>query len=157
MVDQPQYLTPEGLETLEKQLKELKEFRRPQVLDRLHRSLEEGGELSENAEYEDAKTEQAYIEGQIIRLETILRQAEVIEPTDHYDKVMVGARVTVVEKGYDEPEQYQIVGSAEANPREGKISVESPIGKALLGAKVGAKIKVETPDGETVFKIKSID
>lgn len=157
MVDQPQYLTQEGLETLEKQLKELKEFRRPQVLDRLHRSLEEGGELSENAEYEDAKTEQAYIEGQIIRLEVILRQAEVIEPTDHYDKVMIGARVTVVEKGYDEPEQYQIVGSAEANPREGKISVESPIGKALLGAKVGAKVKVATPDGETVFKIKSID
>jgi len=157
MVDQPQYLTPEGLETLEKQLKELKEFRRPQVLDRLHRSLQEGGELSENAEYEDAKIEQAYIEGQIVRLETILRQAEVIEPTDHYDKVMIGAHVTVVEKGYDDPEQYQIVGSAEANPREGKISVESPIGKALLGAKVGAKVKVATPDGETVFKIKSID
>jgi transcription elongation factor GreA len=157
MVNQPQYLTQEGLESLEKRLKNLVEVRRPQVAERLRQSLEEGGDLSENSEYEDAKNEQAFIEGEIARLEMILSTAQIIEDVDVKDEVVPGAHVTVVEEGTKELEVYHLVGSAEANPREGKISVESPLGKALLGAKVGDKVKVKAPDGELVFKIKSVE
>jgi transcription elongation factor GreA len=157
MVDQPQYLTREGMEALEKRLRNLIEVRRPQVAERLRLSLDEGGELSENSEYVDAKNEQAFVEGEIARLEGILSTATLIEDTGERDTVMPGARVTVVEKGIDEEEVYYLVGSAEANPREGKVSIESPVGKALLGAKVGDKVKVTTPDGDIVFRIKAID
>jgi transcription elongation factor GreA len=156
MVDQPQYLTPEGLQNLEKRLKDLKEIRRPQVAERLRQAMEEGGDLSENAEYEDAKNEQAFVEGEIVRLETIISSAQIIENTGKSDQVLVGSHVTVVEQGTKEQEVYHLVGSAEANPREGKISTESPLGKALLGAKVGQKVSVKAPDGEIIFTIKSI-
>ncbi|MEQ8672947.1 MAG: transcription elongation factor GreA [Aggregatilineales bacterium] len=157
MVNQPQYLTQEGLETLEKRLRVLIEVRRPQVAERLRLSLEEGGELTENAEYEDAKNEQAFIEGEVARLENIVRTALIIEENGDKEHVSIGARVTVVEKGYDEEEVYHLVGSAEANPREGKVSIESPVGKALVGAKIGDKVKVKAPDGEFVYVIKSIE
>lgn len=158
MVDQPQYLTPEGLVNLEKRLADLKEVRRPQVADRLRQAMEEGGDLSENAEYEDAKNEQAFIEGEIARIEGIISSAQIIENNGgKKDSVTVGARVTVEEKGTKEQEVYFLVGSAEANPREGKISVESPVGKALIGAKKNQKVSVKTPDGEIVFTIKAIE
>ncbi|HEX2620414.1 MAG TPA: transcription elongation factor GreA [Phototrophicaceae bacterium] len=157
MVDQPQYLTPEGLVNLEKRLKNLKEVRRPQVAERLRQAMDEGGDLNENAEYEDAKNEQAFVEGEIARLEAIVSSAQIIEDTGKKDQVVVGSRVTVIEKGTKEQEVYHLVGSAEANPTEGKISTESPLGKALIGAKVGQKITVKAPDGELVFTIKSID
>lgn len=157
MVDQPQYLTPEGLITLEKRLKNLKEVRRPQVAERLRQAMDEGGDLNENAEYEDAKNEQAFVEGEIVRLEAIVSSAQIIEDTGKKDQVVVGSHVTVVEKGTKEQEVYHLVGSAEANPSEGKISTESPLGKALIGAKVGQKVTVKAPDGELVFTIKSID
>lgn len=157
MADGRQYLTREGMETLDKRLRNLIEVRRPQVAERLRQSLEEGGDLTENSEYEDAKNEQAFIEGEIMRLEYILNNAELIENTGATDKVGLGSFVTVMEKGTDEEEVYHIVGSAEANPRAGKISIESPVGKALLGSKVGDRVKVHTPNGETIFKIKSID
>ena len=157
MVNQSQYLTQEGMEALEKRLRNLLEVRRPQVAERLRLALEEGGDLTENSEYEDAKNEQAFIEGEIIRLEAILSSAEIIEEVKSRDEVVPGARVTVVEQGSKEQEVYHLVGSAEANPREGRISVESPLGKALLGAKVGAKVTVQAPDGEIVFKIKAIE
>lgn len=157
MVDKPQYLTKEGLLNLEKRLSNLKDVRRPQVAERLRLAMEEGGELGENAEYEDAKNEQAFIEGEITRLEIIINTAEIIEGNDNKDVVGIGSHVTIVEKGSDEEEHYQIVGSAEANPAEGKLSMESPLGKALLGSKSGQKVKVAAPDGELVFKIKSID
>lgn len=157
MVEQPQYLTPEGLLTLEKRLRNLKEVRRPQVAERLRLAMEEGGDLNENAEYEDAKNEQAFIEGEIVRLETIVSSALIIEETGKKDQVVVGSHVTVVEKGTKEQEVYHLVGSAEANPTEGKISTESPLGKALIGAKVGQKVTVKAPDGELIFTIKSID
>lgn len=157
MVNQPQYLTQEGMNNLEKRLKNLIEVRRPQIAERLRQSLEEGGDLSENSEYEDAKNEQAFVEGEIARLEMILSTAEIIEDTGEKDEVVPGARVTVVEKGTKDEEVYFLVGSAEANPREGKISVESPLGKALLGSKVGDKVTVKAPDGEIVFTIKSIE
>lgn len=157
MVDQPQYLTQEGMETLERRLKDLIEVRRAQVAERLRQALEEGGELTENSEYEDAKNEQAFIEGEIMRLEGILSSAQLIETGLQYDQVQPGARVTVIEKGQDTEEVFFIVGSAEANPREGKISVVSPLGKALMGSKVGDRVKVKTPDGEITFKIQAIE
>jgi transcription elongation factor GreA len=156
MVDQPQYLTPEGLDNLEKRLKHLKEVRRPEVAERLRMAMEEGGDLSENAEYEDAKNEQAFVEGEIFRLERILSSAQIIEQVENTGVVTVGSFVTVVEKGTKEQEVYHLVGSAEANPREGKISTESPLGKALMGAKVGDKVVVNAPDGKLTFTIKSI-
>ncbi|MDX1992213.1 MAG: transcription elongation factor GreA [bacterium] len=155
--NQPQYLTQEGLEALEKRLKNLIEVRRPQVAERLRQSMEEGGELSENAEYEDAKNEQAFIEGEIVRLETIISSAQIVEAVANKGVVGFGAHVTVVEQGTKEQEIYHLVGSAEANPREGKVSIESPLGKALMGAKIGEKVTVKAPDGDIVFKIVSIE
>jgi transcription elongation factor GreA len=152
-----QYLTPEGLKNMEARLKHLTEVRRAEVAERLRLALEEGGDLSENAEYEDAKNEQAFVEGEILRLEAILSTAQIIEATNRKDEVQLGSLITVVEKGSKEKEVYHLVGSAEANPRDGKISVESPLGKVLLGAKVGAQVKVNAPDGELVFVIKSIE
>ena len=156
-MNQPQYLTLEGLKKLEDRLKFLQDVRRPEVAERLRQALEEGGDLSENAEYEDAKNEQAFVEGEIQRLEGILSSAQVIEETKgKKDTVVLGSRVTVVEEGESDKEIYHLVGSAEANPAEGKISSESPLGKALLGAKVGAKVKVNAPAGEITFVIKAI-
>lgn len=151
-----QYLTPEGLKNLEERLKHLTEVRRAEVAERLRRALEEGGDLSENAEYEDAKNEQAFIEGEILRLEAILSTAQIIEATRNSDQVQLGSVVTVIEKGSKEKEVYHLVGSAEANPREGKISIESPLGKALMGAKVGDQVVVNAPDGQITFVIKAI-
>lgn len=156
MVDKPQYLTPEGLQELEKRLHYLTTVRRAEVAERLRHALEEGGDLSENAEYEDAKNEQAFVEGEILRLETILSSAQVIESTGSKDRVGLGSKVTVVEKGTQDKEIYHLVGSAEARPSEGKISVESPLGKALLGAKLNEKVTVNAPDGEIIFVIKEI-
>ncbi len=157
MVDQPEYLTPEGLEKLQKRLNDLREVRRPEIAERLRMALQEGGDLSENAEYEDAKNQQAFVEGEIARLEIILSNAQVIETNGGNDVINPGSVITVVEKGSKEEEIYHLVGSAEANPREGKISVESPLGKALLGAKVKDKVVVNAPDGDLTFVIKAIE
>lgn len=157
MMSDVQYLTPEGMKQLEARLQDLVEVRRAQVAERLRLALEEGGDLTENAEYEDAKNEQAFIEGEIQRLEQILSSAQLIEqPKGKRDTVVLGSMITVLEKGSKEKEIYHLVGSAEANPREGKISSESPLGKALLGAKVNDKVTVHAPDGELVFVIKGI-
>lgn len=153
----PQYLTVKGLEELEARLKYLKDIRRPEVADRLRLALEEGGDLTENAEYEDAKNEQAFVEGEVMRIEGILSSAQVIEESKgKKDSVKVGVVVTVVEEGTKDKEVYHLVGSAEANPQEGKISVESPLGKAILGAKVGDKINVNAPEGPITFIVKAI-
>jgi len=153
----PQYLTVKGLEELETRVKYLKDVRRPEVAERLREALEEGGDLTENAEYEDAKNEQAFVEGEIMRLDGILSSAQVSEETKgKKDSVKVGVVVTVVEEGTKDKEVYHLVGSAEANPQEGKISVESPLGKAILGAKVGDKVQVNAPEGEITFIVKAI-
>ncbi|MCC6616956.1 MAG: transcription elongation factor GreA [Anaerolineae bacterium] len=157
MSNQTEYLTPEGFRELENKLKYLRETRRSEVAERLRLAMEEGGDLSENAEYEDAKNEQAFVEGDIIRLETILSSAQIIESSGKRDHVEVGARVTVQEKGTQDKEIYQLVGSAEANPADGRISVESPMGKALIGSKVGDQVKVQAPAGDIVFVIKKIE
>lgn len=156
-MNSPQYVTVKGLEDLETRLKYLKEVRRPEVAERLRQALEEGGDLTENAEYEDAKNEQAFVEGEVMRLEGILSSAQVIEESKgKKDSVKVGAFVTVIEEGTKDKEVYHLVGSAEANPQDGKISIESPLGKAILGAKVGDKVQVNAPEGEITFIVKAI-
>ena len=156
MVDETQYLTQEGMDSLEKRLNYLTKVRRPEVAERLRQALEDGGEITENTEYEDAKNEQAFIEGEIVRIDRILRSAKLIEPTDNNDEVHIGSLVKVNEKGTDDVEEYRLVGPAEANPRDGKISTESPLGKALLGSKVGDKVKIKAPDGDITFVIQEI-
>jgi transcription elongation factor GreA len=156
MSDQTQYLTPNGLRELEARLEYLRNVRRQEVASRLHQALEEGGELVENAEYEDAKNEQAFVEGEILRLETILSNAQIIENTGPKDVVGLGDKVKVQEKGHKQTEFFTIVGAAEANPKEGRISNESPLGKALMGHKVGEKVTVRAPDGNIEFTIKAI-
>lgn len=155
MVNAPTPLTREGLEKLEAELEHLRTVRRVEVAERLHRALEEGGELVENAEYEDAKNEQAFVEGRILHLEQILSNAEVIGDDVSSDSVQLGSIVTVQENGR-KPETFHVVGAVEANPREGKISNESPLGRALMGSQVGDEVTIDAPDGALTFKVKSI-
>jgi transcription elongation factor GreA len=157
MLDKTQYLTKEGMQALEERLEEFIQVKRPEVAERLKRALEDGGELTENTEYEDAKNEQAFIEAEITRMSLILRNAQLIDENKlTNDRVQIGSRIVIVEAGTKDQEEYQVVGSAEANPLMGKISDESPLGKALLGKKVGDKVTVHAPAGETVFTIKKI-
>jgi transcription elongation factor GreA len=157
MAEHPSYLTAAGLEELEARLEYLRTVRRAEVAERLRLAMEEGGELVENAEYEDAKNEQAFVEGEIMRLERILSNVEIIVDDGPKDVVALGTRVTVVEKGSREREVYHLVGAAEANPSEGRISFRSPLGQALMGKKVGDKVTVKAPAGEIIFQIKAID
>lgn len=157
MNDEVHYLTKEGLKEYEERLNYLRNVRRQEVAERLRLALEEGGELVENAEYEDAKNEQAFIEGEIMRLEMILSNAEVIEDNGPKDIVGLGDTVTVQEVGTDVVEEYILVGAAEANPRAGKISHKSPLGRALMDKRVGDRVIVEAPDGNIEFKIMAID
>ncbi len=155
--EQVVYVTPDGLKELEERLEYFRNTRRREVAERLRLALDEGGELVENAEYEDAKNEQAFVEGEIIRLETLLSNVQVIVEEGDRDVVNLGARVTVVEEGVGEPETYTVVGAAEANPSEGRISNASPMGKALIGHKVGDRVTVNAPDGRFTVIIKKID
>jgi transcription elongation factor GreA len=148
------YLTHEGFERLQKELDYLRTEKRIQVAERLREALEDG-ELIENAELEAAKNEQSFVEGRIKELEILLSNAHLIEESNHTDTIQVGSKVTVQEEGY-EPEDYVIVGAAEADPRLGRISNESPLGKALLNKKAGDKVKVEAPGGEFEIDIPSI-
>ncbi|MBL8154778.1 MAG: transcription elongation factor GreA [Anaerolineae bacterium] len=149
------YLTPEGAEDLRRELNELLTVRRPALAQKLKEAVAEG-DLKENADYHDAKEQQAFLEGRIQYIENILRAAEIITNDGGNDIVRLGSEVTIVEEGADEEETYSIVGAAEANPRDGRISHESPIGSALIGHKKGDKVRVKTPGGELVFKIKRI-
>lgn len=156
MSNRPVYLTPEGHKTLEQELEHLKTVRRQNVADRLHAALEEG-ELIENAELEDARREQAFVEGRILTLEEQLRKAVIIEATvSNNGFVGIGNHVTVQEAGTDSPEEYFVVGSAEADPANGKISNESPLGAALLGKRKGDKAVVQAPAGDIVFEVLAI-
>ena len=155
MSNRPVYLTPEGREALEQELNYLKTVRRQEVANRLHEALGEG-ELIENAELEDARREQSFVEGRILTLEEQLRRAIIIEGSYSSGVVGVGSHVTVQEHDVDEPEEYHVVGSAEADPARGRISNESPLGRALLGKRVGDKAVVQAPDGDIVFDILSV-
>ena len=149
------FLTKEGFDKLQEELEYLRTSKRQEVANRLHEAME-GGELIENAEYEAAKNEQAFVEGRIQELEIILATARVIDEKSKLANggmIQVGATVVIQEDGGN-PEEYTIVGAAEANPREGKISNESPIGRALLNHREGDEVQVEAPGGS--FKIRIV-
>jgi transcription elongation factor GreA len=149
------YLTKDGFQKLQDELDFLRTTKRKEVANRLHEAME-GGELIENAEYEAAKNEQAFVEGRIQEVEIILASAHIIDESAAHQNpniVQVGDTVTIQESG-GSPEKYTIVGAAEADPRSGKISNESPIGKALLNHHTGDVVVVEAPGGS--FKVKII-
>jgi len=151
------FLTQEGFQKLQEELDHLRTTKRMEVAARLHEAME-GGELIENAEYEAAKNEQAFVEGRIQELEVLLATAQIIEKngkTRKSDPIKIGSKVTIKEGNF-EAETFIIVGAAEANPREGKISNESPIGKAILGHHLGDVVKVETPGGTYNVKITKV-
>ncbi len=143
-----EYLTQQGKEKLEAELQELKTKGRQELAERLKQAISMG-DLSENADYKKAKEDQGFLEGRIQEIQSILHNAEVIENQSSYEKVSLGAKVTIQEDDFP-PETYNLVGRKEANPREGKISHESPIGKALLGHKAGDTVEAVLPNGKTI-------
>ena len=148
------YLTKERLEELKQELKTLKSEKRLDVAERLKRA-KEYGDLSENSEYNEAREEQSRVEGRIFELDELLKRAVIIKKTHGSEDVQVGSTVTA-KKG-EENSMYTIVGSNEAKPEEGKISNESPLGRAFLHHKVGEKIMVKTPSGEITYQITKIE
>ncbi len=147
-------LTAEGLTKLNEELKELIAKKRPEVIERI-REAAAHGDLSENADYAQAREEQSFIEGRIQEIEDIIKNAEIIQTTAHRNTIMIGSTAHVRVAGQEKT--YTIVGSNEANPKEGKISNESLVGKALLGRKVNEKFSVATPAGEMEYEIVSIE
>jgi transcription elongation factor GreA len=152
--EQPIYVTRDGLKKLEEELEYLRTIKRAEVAQRLHDAMGEG-DIDENAEYDDAKNEQSFVEGRILTLEAMIKNAVIIQEGKHRDQVVLGSTVTIVEDG-GEPETYHLVGSAEADPRKGRISNESPLGKSLLGKRVGDTVTVSAPAGVLSFQIISI-
>lgn len=149
-------LTPEGVNKLEDELVYLKTVRRREIALRIKQAIS-FGDLSENSEYDEAKNEQAFIEGRIVTLENMLKNAKVIDDEDiSTDVVSVGSKVKLLDIEFDDINEYTIVGSAEADPSQNKISNESPVGKALIGKTVGTDVKVNVPDGVIEFKILEI-
>lgn len=149
------YLTREGYQQLQEELDLLRTVKRDEVARRLHEAME-GGELIEDAEYEAAKNEQAFVEGRIQELQDILGNARIIDGSPKSDTIQVGATVTVQEEG-NTPEIYKIVGPAEANPRAGKISNESPLGRALMGRHMNDKVRVDAPAGAFTVQIIKVE
>jgi transcription elongation factor GreA len=147
------YISKDGLEKLREELAEMTTVRRPEIAQRIH-DAKEHGDLSENAEYEDAKNEQAFVEGRIQALESMIKNATIIDENHSTDHVQIGSTVKVT--GEDGEESFTIVGSAEAKPAAGRISNESPVGRALLGRKKGEKVVVKVPAGDFAYKIVEI-
>ncbi len=150
MNNKPTYLSKDGLEKLRAELEEMTNVRRPEIADRIH-DAKEHGDLTENAEYEDAKNEQAFVEGRIQTLEALIKNAVLIDENHSTDHVQIGSTVSV--ESEDGKETFTIVGSAEAKPAEGRISNESPVGRSLLGRKKGEKVVVKVPAGDFTYKI----
>lgn len=148
-------LTAEGLKKLEEELAYFKSVRRIEVAQRIKTAIEYG-DISENSEYDDAKNEQAFIEGHIIELENKINTAKIIDEKPRKNVVSVGSKVKLLDQEYDEELDYVIVGSSEADPFNNRISNESPVGSAILGKKKGATVEVNTPDGVATFKILAI-
>lgn len=156
MAEKNVFLTIEGLKKLEDELDTLKTVRRKEVAERIKQALA-FGDISENSEYDEAKNEQAQLEERIVKLEAMLRNAKIIDDEDiTTDAVSIGSKVLVNDLEYDEEIEYTIVGSAEADPYEGKISNESPVGSALIGGKTGDVVEVQVPDGLIKYKILKI-
>jgi transcription elongation factor GreA len=154
-MSEPTYLTAEGKTKLEAELIELKGPRREELAKRL-RSAIQMGDLSENADYHQAKEDQGFLEGRIQEIEYLLRNAVIIEKSASKDMISIGSHVTIQE-GKFPSETYHVVGAKEADPRNGKISNESPIGRALMDHKVGEVVEVETPAGKIKLKILKIE
>jgi transcription elongation factor GreA len=148
------YLTPEGAEKLRIELEDLKGPQREDLSRRLKEAIEQG-DLSENADYSKAKEDQGFLEGRIQEIEAILGNAKIIEEKKSDGTVNIGSHITIQEADYP-PEEYHLVGPTEANPREGRISHESPIGVALMGRKKGDEVEVKTPGGQIKLKILKI-
>ena len=156
MADKEVILTPDGMRKLEEELEHLKSVKRAEVAERIKTAISYG-DLSENSEYEDAKNEQAFIEGRIITLEKMLRNARVIQDEDvTTDVVGIGSTVKLKDIDYDEEVEYTIVGSAESDPNQNRISNESPVGQALLGRKVGEIVDVQVPAGVIRYQVLEI-
>jgi len=157
----PHLLTPEGLKRIREELNRLRTDGRERIAERLERAFADGqdDEFVDNAELEAARNEQSFLEGRIRELEEILGDYKLIEENGPHESVRVGDWVTVVEEDADEAseERYHLVGAAEADPVEGRISNESPLGKALLGAKVGDTVRVSAPNGLINFRITSVE
>ena len=150
-------VTYAGLKALEDELQDLKVTKRKEIAEKLKEARAQG-DLSENAEYDAAKDEQAQIEASIEEIEALLKNVEVVvESEADANKVNIGCKVKVQDMTYDEELEFQIVGSTEANSLKGKISNESPVGKALLGHEVGEVVSIETPDGDEQYKILGIE
>lgn len=156
MIDKKVVLTYDGLKKMEDELENLKIVRRKDVAEKIKEARGQG-DLSENAEYDSAKEEQAEIEARIVTLEKMLRNAEVIDEEDvSSDIIGLGSKVELYDIEFDETMTYSIVGSAEADPMNGRISNESPVGMALLGRQKGDKINIQTPDGDAEFEVREI-
>lgn len=155
MVEETTYLTPEGKAEMEQELQRLQEVERPDLAQRLKEAVAMG-DLKENADYHDTREKMSLLDGRIQRLEAILRNHVLVDTDGPSDMVRIGSTVTIREIGEDEDEVYTIVGAAEANPSEGRISLKSPIGAALIDRKKGDKVKVDTPNGSISFKIRKI-
>ena len=153
MNNKPTYISKDGLAKLRHELEEMVSLRRPEIAQRIH-DAKEHGDLSENAEYEDAKNEQAFVEGRIQTLEVLIKNATIIDEHHTNDHVQIGSTVDV--DGPDGTESFTIVGSTEARPTEGRISNESPVGRALLGRRTGDRVAVRVPDGDISYRIIAI-
>lgn len=151
----PSVLTRPGYKKLQDELEYLRTVKRQEVAARLHEAME-GGELIEDAEYEAAKNEQSFVEGRILELEMLLANARIVDENDKKDVVQVAARVTIQEDG-NEPETFIIVGAPEANSREGRISNESPLGRALMDHRAGDVVRVDAPAGSFFVKILKVE
>jgi transcription elongation factor GreA len=153
--DKKLYVTAEGLKKIQNELSELKQVKRKEISERIQ-DAKELGDLSENAEYQEAKEEQGFIESRIMELEQMLKNAEVIKHRKNTKVVLIGSKICVSDiKGNDLT--YTIVGSSEADPMKSLISNESPIGKAFLNREVGDSVVVQTPGGEQSYTIKSVE
>ncbi|WP_243342508.1 transcription elongation factor GreA [Anaerococcus sp. AGMB09787] len=148
-------LSKEYLEKLEDELEYLKTKKRPQIAEKI-KVARSFGDLSENADYDEAKNEQGEVESRIAKIEDMIRNAKTIEVKENSDEVGVGNIVTVYDEEFDEENDYKIVGTAESNPLEGFISNESPVGAALLGKKINDRVEVSTPNGKMFYVIKNI-
>ena len=156
MVDNEVLITEEGLEKIEEEIDYLKTVRRKEVAERIKVALGYG-DLSENSEYDEAKNEQAQVEERIAKLEYMARNAKVVKGNDLSDRIVnVGSAVTVVDEDTEEEDVYRIVGSAEADPLEGKISNEGPIGAGLMGMGIGDVAEIDVPQGKVRLKILKI-
>ena len=157
MMDKETILTIKGKEKIEKELEQLKTVRRKEIAERIKQAIE-FGDISENSEYDEAKNEQAQVEEKILKLENLLKKAVIIDEDEiSTDLVSIGSTVHVKENGQSETLQYTIVGSAEADPYESKISNQSPVGRALIGKKVGDQVEIQIPDGLTTYEIIKIE